>query len=341
MIQRVYFLVHKKLDSIYQALFVLYLMLYLKVIKYRRKQINKDLPWKEEQMDIRKLEYFEAVSRLGNFTKAAEELHVAQPSISNAIKSLEDELGVKLFARDKRNVALTYEGRIFRPKVVQILELVDNTTKEMIAMSKERNNIINIGIPPVVGGTILPKIFGDFQEKYPEIKIQILELGSNGIIKAIEDNEIDLGFYVLPKKKDDKLETIEVLKGDIKVVLSKNHPLASQDVIDIRDTLNEKIIHVPEHTFVRKNIDGQFKKYNAEPDILVAPEQLLNTISLVEKDLGITFVLGEHEIIRNNNNLIMKSLKEAINFKAGFSWKRDIDITLAMEKFIKYIRDEM
>lgn len=292
-------------------------------------------------MDIRKLEYFEAVSRLGNFTKAAEELHVAQPSISNAIKSLEEELGVKLFARDKRNVALTYEGKTFRTKVVQILELVDNTVDEMRGMSKERNNIINIGIPPVVGGTILPKIFGDFQKNYPEIKIQILELGSNAIKKAIEDNEIDLGFYVLPKKKDDKLETIEVLKGDIKVVLSKDHPLASQDVIDIRDTLNEKIIHVPEHTFVRKNIDGQFKKYKVEPDILVVPEQLLNTLSLVEKNLGITFVLGEHDIIRNNKNLEMKSFKEAINFKAGFSWKRDIDITLAMGKFIRFIKDEM
>lgn len=292
-------------------------------------------------MDIRKLEYFEAVSRLGNFTKAAEELHIAQPSISNAIKSLENQLGVKLFARDKRNVALTYEGKIFRPKVVQILELVDNTKKQMIAMSKERHNILNIGIPPVVGGAILPRIFGDFQRKYPDIKIQILELGSNGIIKAIEEGEIDIGFYVLPEKKDEQFETIDVLKGEIKVIVSKDHPLASKDMIDIRDTLNEKIIHVPEHTFVRKNIDGQFKMYKVEPDILVVPEQLLNTLSLVEKNLGITFVLGEHDIIRNNKNLAMKSLKEAINFKAGFSWKTDKDINLAMKKFIKFIREEM
>lgn len=81
--------------------------------------------------------------------------------------------------------------------------------------------------------------------------------------------------------------------------------------------------------------------YKVEPDILVVPEQLLNTLSLVEKNLGITFVLGEHDIIRNNKNLAMKSLKEAINFKAGFSWKTDKDINLAMKKFIKFIREEM
>ena len=107
-------------------------------------------------MEFRRLEYFEAVARTGSFTKAAEELCVAQPTITTAIKRMEEELGVALLVRDKRSVMLTCEGKIFLEKVVDILERIEGSVKEMQEMSAANDWMLNIGVAPINGAFVTP-----------------------------------------------------------------------------------------------------------------------------------------------------------------------------------------
>ena len=113
-------------------------------------------------MDLRKLEYFEMVARIGNFTKAAEALHVSQPSITTAIRSLEQSLGVILMNRNQREVLLTKEGEILYHKAVRILNDVNSTMQQMKDLGVAANKVIRVGIVPIMGATLFPILFSGF-----------------------------------------------------------------------------------------------------------------------------------------------------------------------------------
>ena len=121
-------------------------------------------------MRLSQLLYFEAAGRLESVTKAAEELHVSQPSISMSIKELESELGVALFQRVNKRLYLTEEGRYFLSELSQILRQLDRLTKEM----KERGSDVQhlrVAVAPIIGMFIFPAVFREFRLKHPEINI--------------------------------------------------------------------------------------------------------------------------------------------------------------------------
>lgn len=290
-------------------------------------------------MEIRKLEYFEAVSRLESFTKAAKELHIAQPSISNAIKSLEDELETKLLVRNKRNVRLTYEGEIFRSRVMEILNLVSKTGEEMSELNTKKESIINIGLPPMIGSEVLPLLYGEFRKKYPDIKIHVIELGTYGIFDALDEDRIDLGFNVFNEECIAKYEVEPVICGELQVLLSKHNTLASKEAISLEDIAKQKLIHLPNQSYIRKVVDLEFEKNNIKADILIVPEQMVTTINLVSKDLGISFVLGKKfSAIKERRTVTTKPLKNPIKYRAGFTWRKDKTLSGSAKKCIKFMK---
>lgn len=117
----------------------------------------------ETTMELRQLEYFIAVTNLKSFTKAADKLHVAQPSITIAIKKLEDSLGVILLERKQKNINLTKEGEVFYKRANEIINRVTNVEKEMYDFKKSKKEIIKVSIPPLIGFHMLPKIFSILQ----------------------------------------------------------------------------------------------------------------------------------------------------------------------------------
>ena len=113
-------------------------------------------------MKLYQLRYFSAVCSCGHVTKAAEELHVSQPSVSNAIKELEDEFGVNLFHRINNRLTPTQEGLTFLDRAVKILELADDTQSLMTEMGSRKRQV-KVGVPPMIGTFLLPKLFKDFK----------------------------------------------------------------------------------------------------------------------------------------------------------------------------------
>src|SRR3981081_4806624 len=129
-------------------------------------------------MEVHQLAYFESVSRHLHFTRAAEELHVAQPSVSQQIRKLESELGTPLSHRMKRQVALTEAGKTFLPHARAVLRRLDEARLEVQELSGLRKGSLAVGAPPSVGTHLLPRALAAFSRRHPGIALTFREAGS-------------------------------------------------------------------------------------------------------------------------------------------------------------------
>ena len=291
-------------------------------------------------MEFRRLEYFEAVARTGSFTKAAEELCVAQPTITTAIKRMEEELGVALLVRDKRSVMLTCEGKIFLEKVVDILERIEGSVKEMQEMSAANDWMLNIGVTPINGAFVTPALYRDFMEKYPMARLQVMELGSYGIMEALKSDEIELGYMVLRDEAEilKDYETFIIRRGEMKVLVHNDNPLSKKKTISIGDLAGIPLIYLPTHSYIRQKIDAEFQKHGLVPNILSTPQQMVTTYNLVANNVGVSFVLGDEftSLIRSEQ-MTAVCLDNPVTYKAGFVWKKGRVLSKAAKKCIQFI----
>ena len=147
-------------------------------------------------MELRQLEYFQMASRLRNITRAAERLRVSQPNITVAIKKLEAELGIQLFDRSQKQLSLTPEGAVFLNRVELALRNIQDAVLEVNDYKQLQKGTIKIGIPPMMGAYLFPKIFSSFQRRYSHLEIFMHEEGSMSIREQLERDELDFAAVI-------------------------------------------------------------------------------------------------------------------------------------------------
>ena len=178
-------------------------------------------------MEIRQLEYFYAISNTGSFTRAAENLHVAQPSITKAIHQLEAELGILLFDRSQKKNALTAEGRAFYIRAEKILREMNEAVAEMNDFRNLNKGTIKMAIPPMIGAYLFPNIFIGFRQKFPSLELLVFEEGSLAARAMLEQEELDLGLVILPEFST-VLQTRPMVQEEIMLCVNPEHPLAGK-----------------------------------------------------------------------------------------------------------------
>jgi DNA-binding transcriptional LysR family regulator len=285
-------------------------------------------------MELRQLEYFQMVCKFNNITRAAESLHVSQPSITNSIKNLENELGVTLLDRSNKQICITNEGKIFLERVDDILSIVENTVLEMQDYGKMKKELLRIGVPPMIGTFLFPRIFVEFTEKYSETQLQIIEKGSIETKKMIENDELDLAIIIVPKEYED-LEVLHILKSEILVCFNNEHFLNIKNEVSIEDIKNESIIMLKEGFYHRQKILDYFHKYKIEPNIILSSNQLETIKSIVSNGSGISFLMKE--IIQNDKRISSRTLNKELNINIGLVWKKERYISNAAKTFIEFI----
>src|ERR1700730_15136755 len=177
-------------------------------------------------MEVHQLAYFESVSRHLHFTRAAEELHVAQPSVSQPIRKLETELGAPLFPRMKRQGALADAGKTFLPHARAVLQRLDEARLEVQELSGLRKGTLAVGAPPSVGTHLLPRALAAFSRRHPGIALTFREAGSRTLLKLLEDGGLDLAIVIQPIRHP-ALETLPLLEEELLLAVPREHCLAS------------------------------------------------------------------------------------------------------------------
>ncbi|TCO70014.1 LysR family transcriptional regulator [Marinisporobacter balticus] len=286
-------------------------------------------------MEFRQLKYFQMVCQLKNITKAAERLYVSQPSITNSIKNLEKELSIQLFDRSKKQFKLTTEGKIFLERVDVILKQLDDVISEMKDYKNLKKGLLSLGVPPIIGTILFPKLFANFKKIYPNIELQIAENGSVTSKEMLEKGEIDLSIMIVDQSCK-LLDTMPILDSEIFVCLNKKHPLSTKKKLKLEDLKNEPIIMLKEGFYHRKKIFEHFKKSNIEPNIILSSNQLDTIKSLVINGIGISFLLKE--TVENNEHIASIPLDQSMPIKIALAWKKDNFLSMASKTFIDFVK---
>jgi len=262
-------------------------------------------------VDIKQLHYFIAVSEQMNFSKAAERLHISQPSLSNAIKKLEHEIGSPLLDRNTRNLQLTEAGEVLFERAKVIVKNMEVLKKEMDEVVVHGTSEITIGVMESIKHW-LPKVIANYKKDYPQMMIHLVDiLGSKRVKKSLKSYKTHL--IITNQLMDDpELEVKTLYEERLVAVLPLHHPLAKKETLSISDISAEPFIISTEGFQTRRDILNTFEQAGKSIDIQFEIERFETAVSLVRENLGIT-ILPENYLQGPTAKTIVKKEIEGAN----------------------------
>lgn len=240
-------------------------------------------------LDLKQLQYFIAVTEQMNFSKAAEKLHISQPSLSNAIKKLEQEIGSPLLKRNTRNLHLTEAGELLYERAKVILKNMEILKIEMDEVIVHGTSEVTIGVMESIKHW-LPKVIANYKSDYPQMMIHLVDiLGSKRVKKSLKSYKTHV-IITNQRMDDDELEVQNLYEERLVAVLPLNHPLAEKDRLTFADLCNEPFIISTEGFQTRLDILSAFEQANVKMNIQYEIERFETAVSLVRENLGITIL---------------------------------------------------
>jgi LysR family cyn operon transcriptional activator len=258
-------------------------------------------------MTFRQLEIFAAIVETGRFTAAAKKLYLAQPSISQQIHSLEEELGEPLFTRLRnRKLLVTEAGRILKEHVDLILRQAQLARMEIAGLSSEPSGEIRIGIGGHQLTSMLPPALGRFHASYPKVRVDIVNATTPQILEALRNNSMDLGIVNAPVSGSE-LHTELVLTEELVVVVHAENPIASRKVVDAIDILNIPLILYDRSTSTRLRLNDFFVQSGITPTVVFELSSVEAMKSMVAASLGATIIPASAML--QESRRVLKSLR--------------------------------
>lgn len=256
-------------------------------------------------MELRHLRYFITVAEELNFSKAALKLYTAQPSLSQQIKDLEEDVGVKLLNRTKRKVELTEEGAVFLEQARLTLAQADKAVAMARQVSQAKQQMLRIGFVPVAEMKIFPYILPNLRVQNPDLKIELLSLNNNEQIRLLKKGDLDLTF-TRHNFNSDEIESQFVIREPLIFLLPNDHPLAKYERIPVK-ALNgiDFIIPSAEQSLTLNQAILDFAKANGiELNIVQKADNILFNINSIGMGLGCTILPGYIAPLTMNNTII-------------------------------------
>lgn len=233
-------------------------------------------------MELRHLRYFLAVAELEHFSKAADSLHISQPSLSQQVKNLEDELGTPLFDRVGRGVQLTEAGRIFSEYAKRALLEIKWGQQQLDELQNLQHGTLRIGAIHTFNTSLVPPIVAEFHAKYPAIKILVEEESTVEIANHISRGELDIGIAfshaLLPDIEPDPL-----FEEEFVLAVRKDHPLADKGTIEFKQLEGVPLILVSEKTSTRWLINQFFEEAGIEATVQVETSTIAVSMQIIAK----------------------------------------------------------
>ncbi len=286
-------------------------------------------------MKLSQLLYFKTVCKYNNISRAAEELHITQPSISNAIRELEAEFGINLFHRLNKHLSLTSEGAFFLKQANEILKKADELSQQMNDFGNNKNNI-KIGVPPMIGTFLFPSMFSGFKALYPDINLEIQEYGSLKTIKLVEDDTLDMAIAITNVLNNPLFNVLNILKTRVYYCVSKSHRLVDCNVVNIDMIKDEPIVLLKSDSYQNSIIKDRFKNQGLLPNVILYSNQLYTIKNFVSNNIASAFLFKE--IIDNQNDIVGIPLASSIDIEIGLIWKKDKHIYSDATKFIQFTK---
>ncbi|WP_099361549.1 LysR family transcriptional regulator [Fredinandcohnia onubensis] len=291
-----------------------------------------------DNITIEELKILKRVMETNNITQTANELYINQPTISKMIKRVENQNNIQIFNR-KRGFTLTNEGEIFYSYIIDLLTTWKSLEQHISEQNTNYISKIHIGLPPIIGSFLFPKIITSFINTYPFIENIIYEGGGLKIEEGLLKGDIDVGFAVLPTKNP-SLKSHIIYRDVFVICMSEKHTLAKYDEIDFADLKNERFICFRNDFMIHQYFLKMCEESAFEPNIVLNSSQWDLILELVGVNFGIAIV--PRILISKFERENMKEIKiktPNIPWEIGIIYSDANYLSIAAKNFIEIARD--
>lgn len=291
-------------------------------------------------MELRVLRYFLTVVNEESITKAADALHITQPTLSRQLAQMEDEIGVKLFDRGSRKITLTNEGILLRRRAEEILQLVDKTEKEMTEQEKLVDGEISIGCGELASVQIIAELIKSFREKYPLVRYDIHTANADHIRERLDKGLTDIGLLLEPVDID-KYEFIRMnIKEKWVILMRSDDPLAENESVTPKE-LSKLPVCLVKRPLVKNELASWFGSYFKNLHIQFTSNMSTNAAIMVQNGLTYALVLEGSLPYWSTKQICYRPLYPELTSTSVIAWKRNQPQSLAAAKFIEHIREHL
>jgi LysR family transcriptional regulator, hydrogen peroxide-inducible genes activator len=240
-------------------------------------------------MQIHQLRYFCAVAKLRSFTRAAQQERLAQPSLSQQVRKLEEELGGRLFDRLARSVRLTQLGEAFLPRAEAILQQVADAKLEIQEMAGAERGKLVIGAIPTIAPYFLPPRLASFARKFPRVQISVIEEVTSELLNLVQEGAVDLALLALPAPASHCL-TRELFRERLYAVVPENHRLAQLRELRLAQIENDPFLLLKEGHCFRENTLSACGRARVQPNVVFESGQFTTILAMVAAGSGVSVV---------------------------------------------------
>lgn len=288
-------------------------------------------------MEIRVLRYFLTVVREESITKAADVLHITQPTLSRQLSQMEDDIGVRLFHRGTRKIILTNEGMLLRRRAEEILQLVDNTERELVEQEEQIEGKITIGCGELASVQILSELIEDFSKKHSGVSYDIFTATADLVKEQMDKGLIDIGLLLEPVDIE-KYEFIRLGTREKWVVLMRpDDELAKKESVSAKD-LSELPMILPRRLNVQGELASWFGDYFANLNVLFTSNLNTNGAVMVRNGLAYSVVIEGSVPFWDQSKITYRPLSPELTATCVLAWKRKQPFSLAATKFIEHAK---
>ena len=295
-------------------------------------------------IEMRQLVYLDAVYKHKNFTKASKELYVSQPTVSAAIRVMEQELGMTLIERTPKSVVFTPAGEVLMQRVHALLSDYNDMLTEANELSRKASYTLRLGIASILSSDIFPLLYKDFLPKHSELKIQLDEDGGLGHIRKLLGEELDMALNGIPEDLNtDELSAIPVCRREIKLIMHNTHPLAQYDRVPLDKLDKENVSMLYSPGVMEQLLERTFTASGIQPNVVSQHSQIHGMLEMVLTGCSVGFVnlAPEATAMEKYEDLVLRSFEQPIEFMVGFMMKRKKYLPPICKELISFISEAL
>jgi len=286
-------------------------------------------------MEITQLRYFCAVARTGSFTRAAEQLGIAQPSLSQQIRVLEKQVSTPLFERLGRSVRLTAYGEALYQPALAILQQVTEAQAAIFELQQGVKGHLRIGVIPTIMPYLLAPHAGRFVDRFPDLDVQFVEDTTPNLLERLQSGDLDIAVASLPVRNRD-IVCSELFREPLLVALCDGHPLTCKGSLDLQDLRDERLLVLREGHCLHDDVLVGCNRHRSRLKPVFETDQMAGIIELVRSGFGVTLLPAMAASHATGCKLI--PLKPDGFRRVGYLRARRHVVSKSMREFIAWMR---
>jgi DNA-binding transcriptional LysR family regulator len=290
-------------------------------------------------VELRQLQYLRHIARVSGFRRAADELDMSQATLSEQIKLLEQELGVRLFERGGRNLTLTEAGKTLLTRAERILEEVKAAQEEMLEFAHLDRGQLIVGTMTGNGPFWLPGFLAAFMRQHPHLELTLVERVSGVLVRMLQAGEVHVACVLVPTDSPDlpdDLSLRQVYSRELVVVVAKHHRFASRGSITLEEVAQERLILTSPDEAPRRVVDRAFAAKQLMPQVSFEADDPMTLIGLAAEGIAIG-ITGDNVARRNTERVVALPIEAVrLRYSMALAWSERGPHTRAMSTFLDF-----